>query len=391
MSKAKTSPESGFAGVLADVSTKFGLNIGALSTVAEKVVGLPTGNLTIDYLTGVGGLPLGRSTELHGPPSSGKTTCALQTAAVLQQYAVRFRLDSRILYLDFEHALDPDYCAALGLDVEHPSFLLAQPGNLEQGCEAALKLIDTGGIRLVIFDSVASMAPISRIDGEFDQRTAAMNKARLMSGLMLQLTPLLHRHDCAAVFINHVYEKIDIGGRPGGLPPGEDTPGGRALKFYSSLRLRFQQIGVIHGRADDAILNEVDERAPIGVKTRIKVVKNKVSRSAGREADVRITHGHGFDNTWSALKILAAHKKVMVDGSWHYFDKDPTLTGEDMPRSRTGRPCLQGEHAVLGYATAHPQWNDALVDLARTVITADGLPDQQPTVDLPSLIDDAPA
>jgi len=385
--KAKTSPEPGFAGVLADVSTQFKLNIGPLSTVAEKVCGLPTGNLTIDYLTGVGGLPLGRSTELFGQPSSGKTTTALQTAAALQQQITGHRLDSRILYLDFEHALDPDYSAALGLDVEHPSFLLAQPGNLEQGCEAALKLIDTGIIRLVIFDSVASMAPISRIEGEFDQRTAAMNKARLMSGLMLQLTPLLHHHDCAAVFINHLYQQIDMTGRPG-IPPTEDTPGGRGLKFYSSLRLRFAQLKVIHGRADDVITNEVDDRAPIGIVTRVKVVKNKVGKSAGREADVRITTGRGFDNTWSALKILCAHRKVQPNGSWYYFDKDPILTGEDMTRSNTGRPCLQGEHAVLEYAANHPQWNDALVALARSTIAADGLPERNEPDGVPSLIDD---
>lgn len=380
----KKSTEPGFAGVLADVSAQFSLNIGALSTVAEKVIGLPTGNLTIDYLTGVGGIPVGRSTELYGPPSSGKTTTALQTAASLQEHLIAHGSDDRILYLDFEHALDPEYSANLGLDVEHPSFLLAQPGNLEQGCEAALKLIDTGMVRLVVFDSVASMAPISRIEGEFDQRTAAMNKARLMSGLMLQITPLLYRHHCAAVFINHVYEKIEMTGRPG-TPPAEDTPGGRGLKFYSSLRLAFKQTKLIHGRTDDVITNEVDERTTIATLTKVKVVKNKVGKP-GREAEVRITYGQGFDNAWSALKILCAHKKIMNTGSWFYFDKDESLAHEDMPRSSTGRPTLQGEHAVLEFASSHPQWTGLLVEVARTVITEE-LPDASPDVS-PGLLGD---
>ncbi len=160
------------ADLLADIERKHGLRIGAASQVVEPTTFLTTGNLAIDHVCG-GGLPLGRTVELYGQPSSGKTTTALQAAAALQSIIIFEQRDEHILYLDFEHAFDGQYAKALGLDTEHPSFLLAQPHSMEAGAESALQLLATGTVRLSIWDSVAAMAPIARLEGEFDQRTAA--------------------------------------------------------------------------------------------------------------------------------------------------------------------------------------------------------------------------
>lgn len=339
--------------VLAEVRKKYDVKIGPASEVVEPTRWLSTGNLGIDYVSGHG-VPLGRTVELYGQPSSGKTTTALQTAAALQQRIKADRLNEHIVYLDYEHAIDPDYCAALGLDVEDPSFLLVQPHSLEQGAEAALKMIDTGLVRLSIWDSVAAMAPIARLEGEFDQRTAAMNKARLMSGLMLQLTPLLHKHASTAVFINHLMESVEMHGKPG-MPIKTTTPGGKALKFYASLRLEFRQMGAVKVRGADVLTGEPGLQAT-ATQVKVKCVKNKVA-SPFREAEVRITHGRGFDNVWSAVQVLLAYKVIRKDGAWYRFDITSGLTHPAMtvPAGKS-RPSILGEPGVLRFAAEHPDW-----------------------------------
>lgn len=349
------------ADLLGDIRKKYELNVGTLSEVAEQVQWLSTGNLGIDHVAGQG-LPLGRSVELYGPPSSGKTSTALQTAARLQQRVIDEDIEDYILYLDHEHALDPDYCHALGLDVEHPSFLLAQPHSMEQGAEAALKLIDSGKVRLVIWDSVAAMAPIARLEGEFDQRTAAMNKARLMSGLMLQLTPLLHKHNTCAVFVNHLMESVEMSGRPG-LPPKVTTPGGKALKFYASVRLEYRQIGNTKIKAVDP-LTRSDVNQTNATLVKVKCTKNKVAPPA-REAEVRITYGAGFDNTWSAIQVLLGHKIIRKDGAWYRFPGDL-----HHPNMAAGG--VQGESAVLRFADENPTWRARLIDEAVNAIADRG-------------------
>lgn len=295
------------------------------------------------------------------------TTCALQAAAVLQSKIISEGRDEFILYLDHEHALDADYAAALGLDVEHESFLVAQPYSMEQGAEAALKLIDTGKVRLSIWDSVASMAPIARLEGEFDQRTAAMNKARLMSGLMLQLTSLLHKNNCCAVFINHLMESVEMSGRPG-LPPKIDTPGGKGLKFYASMRLEYRQIKNIKGKAEDSLSAAITDQA-VATHVRVRCVKNKVA-GPSREAEVRLTYGRGFDNTWSALQVLLAHKSVRKDGAWYRFDG--ILSHPAMAQAANGKTSLQGEAAVLAFAVENPDWADQLVGHAVELVDTYG-------------------
>jgi len=353
--------KSALAAALAEVHKKHDLTVGAASQVMEPQRWLSTGNLGIDYAAG-GGIPLGRTTELYGQPSSGKTTSGLQTAAALQQHILATNSDDHILYLDYEHALDEDYCGNLGLDTDHDSFLLARPYSLEQGAESALKLLHTGAIRLILFDSVAVMAPIARLDGEFDQRTAAMNKARLMAGLMLQITPLLHKTKAAGVFINHLTEAIDMSDRPG-LPPKITSPGGKALKFYASVRLEYRQIGNTKTKTVDPLSGDIINQVN-GTLVKVKCVKNKVA-DPFREAEVRISYGRGFDNTWSALQVLLAHGPVKKTGAWYKFTAD--AAHPDIPASG-----LQGESAVLDFALTHRDWAGALTGLAADLVAIHG-------------------
>lgn len=342
------------AALLADISRKHELSLGAMSEVVTDTTWLSTGNLAIDWVTG-GGLPQGRSVELYGQPSSGKTTTALQAAATLQSKIIAEGREEYILYLDFEHAMDRDYAAALGLDVDHESFLLGQPHSMEQGAEAALQLIASGKVPLSIWDSVAAMAPIARLEGEFDQRTAAMNKARLMSGLLLQLTPLLHKHNSTAVFINHLMESVEMSGRPG-LPPKVDTPGGKGLKFYASLRLEYRPMGNVKAKAPDALTAETTNQA-VATLIKVKCVKNKCA-TPFREAEARISYGRGFDTTWSALQVLLGHKAARKNGAWYQFGQP--LAHQDMHRGCQ----LQGESAVLAFARSHPDWAATCLALA---------------------------
>lgn len=348
--------------LLADFDKKHSLKVGSMSEVVSKVEPLPTGNLAIDWMTGIGGLPQGKVTELYGLPSSGKTTTALQTAAQLQRKIIAEKTDDRILYLDFEKAIDADYAADLGLDLDHPSFMIAQPHWLEQGAEAAISLIDTGKIRLTIWDSVAAMASKRLVDGGFDQATAAMHRAKLMSGLLQTLVSLLDQRRCAGLFINHMMESVEMTGRPG-LPPKVTTPGGRALKYYSSVRLEFKQGKNITAKSEDLFSGEQTNHA-IATQVYVKAVKNKVGPPF-RTAELRSRFGMGFDNAWSALQILITRRLIQPGATgYFYFDKSPNLIHEAMSVSGTGRPYVQGESNLLDFADAHPQWRTELIATA---------------------------
>lgn len=367
----KDKPKS-YSDVLAELRKEHSVPIGSFHDVVSPTVGLTSGNIGIDYVTDVGGLPQGRMTELYGLPSSGKTTTALQAAAKLQSKIIKDRTDEVILYLDFEHALDIDYAGELGLDLEHPSFLLAQPNWLEQGAEIGLALIATGNVRMSIWDSIAAMTPKDLIDGAFDQRTAAMNRARLMSGLCQRLVPSLHEQRCAAVMINHLMEAVEMsGGRPG-MPPKATTPGGKGVKYYSSLRLEYRQIGNVKGKGLNQLSGEMVDQT-VATKVKVKCVKNKVG-TPFREVEVLSRFGEGFDDFWSALQVLVAHKKVVNTGAYFYFDqtKVPELVHEHMDLSATKRPYVHGENNLLAFADAHPQWRDAAIAGAKYLLDAYG-------------------
>jgi recombination protein RecA len=362
------------ADLLKSIQKKHG-PIGSMSTVAKPVTGLTTGHFVLDDLTGVGGLPRGRITELYGQPSSGKTTTALQAAAKLQQRIIAEDRDEHILYLDFEHAMDPDYAGNLGLDVDHPSFIIAQPSWLEEGAEIAELLIKSGKISLSIWDSVAEMTPQ---DVEFGVRTNAMERARLMNSLLQRMVSLLHQTNCTGVFLNHLVEAVQMGGgRPGHLPPAETSPGGKALKFYSSVRMAFKQVGNKKAKVPDPLTGEsIDQVVATNVK--VQVTKNKVG-NAWRDAIVRVRLGHGFDEFYSALNVLVDHQILTKTTAAMYYFDGGLPAHPDMPRSKQDRPVLHGESAVLDFADAHPQWRDALIGRARDAVAAFGM--AEPTVD----------
>ncbi len=364
MVATKTAPTkvSSVTDVIKNSLKKHDLRIGPLSFVSDEVAALTTGNLSIDYSIGVGGLPLGRSVELFGPPGCGKTTTGLQTAAELQRRIIEQNLDEYILYSDYEHALDKKYAAALGLDVDHKSFLFTQPDTFEQGANAARELIETGQIRLAIWDSVASMTPASMAEAEVGKSLPAI-QARLMADFLRKLNPLLHAKNCCAVFLNHEMEVMSMG-RPG--PPRTSTPGGKALKYYASLRLQYQQIGNIKGSSIDILSGEKVQRTE-AVTVRVRVVKNKVAPPF-RECQVRVRFGKGFDNFWSALQVLIGNKKIKLSAGYYYFNESPELVIDDMLRTPTDRPYVRGEEAILKFADQRPEWRASVIKSAYDLV-----------------------
>ncbi len=374
------------AELLASISKKHNLKLGSFSDVVTPTVGWSTGNIGIDYVTGVGGIPAGRMTELYGLPSSGKTTTALQAAAGLQKRIIADGEEEYILYLDHEHALDLEYAGDLGLNLDHPSFVLAQPNWLEQGAEIALELIATGKVRMAIFDSVAAMTPKVLLDGEFDQRTAAMNRARLMSGLCQRLVALINEQNTAVVMINHLMESVEMTGRPG-MPPKATTPGGKGVKYYASLRLEYKQIKNAKTKQVNALTGATED-AVGQTLVKINCVKNKVGNPF-RTVEALSRFGMGFDNFWSALQVHMAHRNITVASAGrHYF---PSHLGHDhMEVASDGRQYVRGEANLLAFADLYPEWRQKVITEAGDIIDAFGAGpvDTRSGVDLDGLGED---
>lgn len=358
MPKADTGSSKSLEQVLADVRKKSGLSIGPM-VVVDKVDALSTGNLAIDYITGVGGMPRGRSIELYGLSGSGKTTCAITCAALAQQQGLK------ILYLDYEQSLDEVYASALKLDTEDGSFFLAQPDTLEQGAEGAIAAVATGDIGLVVFDSVAGMLPASAIEGTLDNRMAAAERGRLMGRLLTRLNPILARTNTCAIFINHLMEVIETGPTRPGMAKRTTTPGGKALKFYSSMRIEFTQVGQVKAnRLDPLTGEEVSEQ--VATKTKVKVTKSKVS-TPYRSCVALARVGTGFDNTWSALQVLTGNNVVKTSTGYHYFPADLAVP-DSMSEHATKGPYVHGESAVLALAKHNPEFRAKLISKAYRVL-----------------------
>jgi recombination protein RecA len=363
------------ADILASADKKYGFKAGPMSSIVEGVKAVSTGNIAIDNISGVGGIPLGRNTELFGPPSSGKTTTAIQAAASLQKVILSggdpergIGPDDLIIYADYEHAMDPDYCLALGLDVEHPQFIFTQPDNLEMGADFVRELVATGLVRMVIFDSVAAMTPSAKIEAETGKPLPAL-QAKLMSDFLAAFTPAVHKNNVAAIYVNHIYEVMEMGRRPG-MPPKTSTPGGRRLKFDSSLRLEYKQIGTVKTNEID-LLTRDKELTVTSTNVEVKVVKNKVGPPM-KKARVRVRYGKGFDNFWSALQILVANKYVMYQPGIYKFHKLEAegLAPDWMPRMTVGTkpPALKGENDLFKAAELYPEWSEGIIAKAQAVI-----------------------
>jgi recombination protein RecA len=346
--------------ILKDVLKKDSLMLGPLNSVLTDIEAISTGSMAIDRIIGVGGLPRGRSVELFGHPSSGKTTCALQTAARAQQDPVLGKL--AIVYLDWEQSLDKKYAAQLGLDVNNERFLFGQPDSLESGVNAARRLIATGEVSLVIFDSVAAMTPGAILEAETGKSTFAL-QARLMSDSMRVLNPLLREHKTTAIFLNHVMDVIETGPvRPGFKRTS--TPGGRALKYYASVRLEFQQFKGHKVISVDRMSQEPQELQE-SQTVRVRVVKNKVAEPF-RQAEVRLRFGKGFSDAWTAFNVLIAHKVIVKGASGYYFfdeKRAPDLILESMEQQKDGnqRRYIRGEQQVFAMIDAYPAWEKLLI------------------------------
>lgn len=285
---------------LHNIDKEFGK--GAIMRMGDKantnIKTLSTGVLSVDIALGVGGLPRGRVTEIFGPESSGKTTLALQAVAEAQKNGYT------AAYIDAENALDPSYAKNLGVNLDE--LLISQPGGGEEGLEIANKLVESGAIDIVVIDSVAALVPRAEIEGEIGDNHVGL-QARLMSQALRKMTSAIYQNHVVVIFINQLREKVGV---MFGSP--ETTPGGRALKFYASVRLDVRRTQAVK-----------DGKDQIGNGVRIKVVKNKVA-SPFKKVETVMSYGYGIrkNDDMLAIAVNAPYEVIKKSGSWYSYNDD---------------------------------------------------------------------
>jgi recombination protein RecA len=274
---------------------------------AQEVPAIPTGAMSLDIAVGVGGIPVGRVTEIYGPESSGKTTLALHVIAEAQKRG------GIAAFIDAEHALDIAYASRLGVDVDN--LLVSQPDFGEQALEIADVLVRSNAVDIIVIDSVAALVPRAEIDGNVGDHHVGL-QARLMSHAMRKFTGILKKSNTALVFINQIRMKIGVMfGNP------ETTPGGNALKFYSSLRLDIRRIATLK-----------DGQEPIGNRTRVKVVKNKVAPPF-KMAEFDIIYGEGISRVGDLLDLAVSQDIVEKSGAWYSYEGERIGQGRENART----------------------------------------------------------
>ena len=297
------------ATALAQIDKSFGkgsvMRLGDESRPPVSVI--PTGSVALDVALGVGGLPRGRIVEVYGPESSGKTTVALHAVASAQ------RAGGNAAFIDAEHALDPVYAKALGVDIDN--LLVSQPDTGEQALEITDMLVRSGGLDIIVIDSVAALVPKAEIEGEMGDSHVGL-QARLMSQALRKITGALSSTGTTAIFINQLREKIGVFfGNP------ETTTGGKALKFYASVRLDVRRIGGLK-----------DGDQPVGNRTRVKVVKNKMAPPF-KQAEFDILYGQGISREGSLLDLGVDNAVVRKSGAWFTYGEDQLGQGKENARN----------------------------------------------------------
>lgn len=309
---------------------------GSVMKLGEKVdtqiSTVSSGSLALDSALGVGGYPRGRIIEVYGPESSGKTTVALHAIASVQ------KAGGTAAFIDAEHALDPKYASALGVNIDE--LLLSQPDTGEQGLNIAEALVSSGAIDIVVVDSVAALVPRAEIDGEMGDAHVGL-QARLMSQALRKLSGTINKTKTIAIFINQIREKVGVMfGNP------ETTPGGRALKFYATVRLEVRRAEQLKSGTDI-----------IGNRTKIKVVKNKVAPPF-RIAEVDIMYGEGISQEGELLDMASDKDIVNKSGAWYSYEEE-----------RIG----QGRENAKKYLTDHPEMREEIYQKVRLAYNMDGV------------------
>jgi len=332
---------------LSKIEKEFGkgsvMKLGEASSMAIDVIS--TGSIGLDIAIGIGGMPKGRIIEVYGPESSGKTTVALHTIAEAQKKG------GIAAFIDAEHALDPVYAKALGVDID--SLIISQPDTGEQALEIAEALIRSGAIDIIVVDSVAALVPRAEIEGDMGDSHVGL-QARLMSQALRKLTGSIKKSNCVAIFINQLREKVGIMfGNP------ETTTGGRALKFYSSVRLEVRRVDSI--KQGDKVL---------GNRTRVKVVKNKVAPPF-KQVEFDIMYGEGISKVGDLLDIATEAEIVKKSGAWYAYNDTKLGQGrENVKKFLSDNPDLIKEidekvrhHYKLDENRENAQEEDASLDL----------------------------
>jgi recombination protein RecA len=301
--------EKALESALAQIDRQFGkgsvMRLGSDDRAPVEVI--PTGSIALDVALGVGGLPRGRIIEIYGPESSGKTTLTLHAIANAQ------RAGGIAAFIDAEHALDPDYAMKLGVDIDQ--LLVSQPDTGEQALEIADMLVRSGSIDLVVIDSVAALVPKAEIEGEMGDSHVGL-QARLMSQALRKLTGGLNQTNTTMIFINQLREKIGVFfGSP------ETTAGGKALKFYASVRLDIRRIETLKDGTD-----------AVGNRTRVKVVKNKMAPPF-KQAEFDILYGTGISREGSLIDFGVEHEIVKKSGAWYTYDGEQLGQGKENARN----------------------------------------------------------
>ncbi|ACA59357.1 recombinase RecA [Candidatus Desulforudis audaxviator] len=320
---------------LAQIERQFGK--GAVMKLGEatgklSVEVIPTGALALDLALGVGGMPRGRVIEIFGPEASGKTTVALHVIAEAQ------RMGGTAAFIDAEHALDPVYAGKVGVDIEN--LLISQPDTGEQALEITEALVRSGAVDVVVIDSVAALVPRAELEGEMGDIHVGL-QARLMSQALRKLTAVIGKSRTVAIFINQIREKVGVMfGNP------ETTPGGRALKFYSSIRLEVRRLEALKQGAET-----------VGARVRVKVVKNKVAPPF-KQAEFDLLYGEGISLLGSLLDVATDLRVVTKSGAWYSYGQE-----------RLG----QGRENAREFLKEHPELVDKISQQVKEILGTPGL------------------